>query len=72
MATKEWYDWWLSEDSHGDTLEDVSQSTWDAAIKFINEKSSSDSDYEKCGCGSTENTDVYCEKCLTKIAEQGN
>ena len=30
------------------------------------------SDYEKCGCGSTTDTDVYCQECLTKIAEQGN
>ena len=36
------------------------------------QNTSSNSDYAKCGCGSTENTDVYCEKCLTKIAEQGN
>lgn len=38
MAAKEWYDWWLSEEGHGDTFEDVSQETWDAAIKFMEEK----------------------------------
>lgn len=30
------------------------------------------SDYAKCGCGSTTDTDVYCQECLTKIAERGN
>jgi len=27
------------------------------------------SDHTKCGCGSTTNTDVYCQECLTKFAE---
>ena len=32
---------------------------------------SDNSDYAKCGCGNTDG-DFYCEKCLAKIAEQGN
>jgi len=33
------------------------------------QNTSSNSNYEKCGCGSTTDTDVYCQKCLTKFAE---
>lgn len=38
MAAKEWYEWWLSEDDHGDTIEDVSKATWDAATKAAEAK----------------------------------
>jgi len=36
------------------------------------QNTSSNSDCAKCSCGSTTDTDVYCQECLTKIAEHGN
>ena len=44
-----------------------------AELDALFDKLTSDnSDYVKCGCGSTTDIDVYCQECLTKIAERGN